>query len=144
MGIRAAFWAGAVYTAGVFTFAFAAGAIRVTLIAPQVGALLAVLLEAPIVLAVSWRVSLWCTRRFKVGPDSRERILMGVVAFSMLMALELGFSVLVFGETFDRFFAKFMSTPGIAGLATQVCFATLPWVQCHLRSPGSPDSDIVA
>jgi hypothetical protein len=144
MGLRSAFLAGAAYTAGVFTFAFAAGAIRVTLVAPQVGDLLAVLIEAPIVLAVSWQVSLWCTRRFKVGPDPRARILMGVVAFSMLMALELGFSVLVFGEAVDRYFAKFASRSGVAGLASQVCFATLPWVQCQLRSTGSQDSDIVA
>jgi hypothetical protein len=69
---------------------------------------------------------------------------MGVVAFSMLMALELGFSVLVFGEAVDRYFAKFASRSGVAGLASQVCFATLPWVQCQLRSTGSQDSDIVA
>jgi hypothetical protein len=68
---RAATWAGIVYTLGVFVFAFVVGAIRVTLVAPRTGALLAVLIESPIVLAVSWQVSLWCTRRFNVSSDTR-------------------------------------------------------------------------
>lgn len=131
---RAASWAGMAYTAGVFAFAFAVGTIRVTLVAPRLGTLLAVVLEAPIVLAVSWRVSSWCTRRFNVSRDSRARILMGAVAFSILMLLEMGFSVLVFGATIDRYLAKYASTAGVIGLAMQVCFATLPWVQCHLVS----------
>jgi hypothetical protein len=55
---RAASWAGFAYALGVFVFAFAVGTIRVTLVAPLLGKLLAVIIEAPIVLAVSWRVSL--------------------------------------------------------------------------------------
>ena len=139
---RAASWAGIAYTVGVFAFAFAVGTIRVMLVAPRLGTLLAVVLEAPIVLAVSWRISLWCTRRFSVSRDSRARILMGAVAFSVLMLLELGFSVLAFGETLDQYFAKYASTPGVIGLAMQVCFATLPWVQYHLRCRKRLDRDI--
>lgn len=131
---RAALWAGLVYTIGVFVFAFAIGTIRVTMVAPRLGALLAVILEAPVVLAVSWRVSSWCTGRFNVSRDSRSRTLMGAAAFSILMLLELSFSVLVFGETVGHYFAKYATTPGIFGLAMQVCFATIPWIQGHLRS----------
>ena len=132
--LRAAFWAGFAYTLGVFVFAFAVGTIRVTLVAPRLGTLLAVIIEAPIVLAVSWQVSLWCTRRFNVSRNSRARILMGAAAFAVLMLLELGFSVLVFGETVSHYFAKYTSTPGVIGLVMQGCFATLPWIQSHLRS----------
>ncbi len=132
--LRAAFWAGFAYTLGVFVFAFAVGTIRVTLVAPRLGTLLAVIIEAPIVLAVSWRVSLWCTRRFNVSRNSRARILMGAAAFAVLMLLELGFAVLVFGETVSHYFAKYTSAPGVIGLVMQGCFATLPWIQSHLRS----------
>jgi hypothetical protein len=131
---RAASRAGIAYTLGVFVFAFVVGTIRVTLVAPRVGELLAVILEAPIVLAFSWRVSMWCIRRFNVRRDSRTRVLMGAVAFSSLMLLELGVAVLAFGETLDHYFAKFATTPGVIGLAMQVCFAAIPWVQSHLRS----------
>lgn len=126
---RAASRAGLAYTAAVFAFAFMVGAIRVTLVAPRLGDLVAVLLEAPIVLAVSWRLARWCTRRFRVSADSRYRGLMGVVAFVFLMALEFSVSVLAFGETSDRYFAKLATTPGIVGLVTQICFASIPWVQ---------------
>jgi hypothetical protein len=131
---RAASRAGIAYTLGVFVFAFAIGTIRITLVAPRLGTLLAVILEAPIVLAVSWRVSLWCNRRFEVSRDPRARALQGAVAFSVLMVLELGIAVLAFGEPLEHYLAKYASTPGVIGLAMQVCFATIPWIQCHLRS----------
>lgn len=130
--------AGIAYTFVVFVFAFAVGTIRVTLIAPRLGTLLAVILEGPIVLAVSWRVSRWCNRHFKVSSDPRARVLMGAVAFSVLMLLELGVSVLAFGETLNHYFAKYASTPGVVGLAMQVGFATIPWVQCRMRSQAAP------
>ena len=131
---RAASRAGIAYTIAVFVFAFAVGTIRVTLVVPRLGPLLAVIIEAPIVLAVSWLASLWCTRRFNVSRDTRARTLMGAVAFTLLMLLELGFSVFVFGEPVGHYFAKYTSTPGAIGLVMQGCFATLPWVQCHLPS----------
>lgn len=131
---RVATWAGIAYTACVFIFAFAVGTIRVTLVAPRLGTLPAVILEAPIVLAVSWQVSLWCNRRFSVDRDSRARTLMGAVAFSLLMLLELSFSVFVFGETVGHYFVRTASMSGAIGLATQVCFAAIPWIQCHLCS----------
>ena len=130
---RAASPAGIAYTLAVFAFAFAVGTIRVLVVAPRLGPLLAVILEAPVVLAVSWRVSLWCTRRFNVSYDSRARVLMGTVAFSFLMVLELGVSVLAFDETPAHYFAKYASTPGVIGLAMQVCFATIPWIQSRAR-----------
>lgn len=135
---RTAFRAGIAYTLVVFVFAFVVGTIRVTLIAPRLGALLAVILEGPIVLGVSWRVSRWCNRHFKVSCDPRVRVLMGSVAFSLLMLLELGVSVLAFGESLDHYFAKYASAPGVIGLAMQGGFATIPWVQCRMRSQAVP------
>ena len=131
---KGATWACIAYTAIVFVAAFAVGAIRVTQIAPRLGEVPAVLLEAPIVLAVSWGVSLWCNRRFRVDRDSRARTLMGVVAFSFLMLLELSFSVFMFGETVGHYLVRMASISGAIGLATQVCFATIPWIQCRFSS----------
>jgi hypothetical protein len=131
---RAAFWAGIAYTIAVFVFAFAVGTIRVTVVVPRLGPLLAVIIEAPIVLAVSWFASLWCIRRFSVSHDASARTLMGAVAFTFLMLLELGISVFVFGEPVGHYFAKYTSIPGAIGLVMQACFAALPWVQCHLPS----------
>jgi hypothetical protein len=128
---RAAVLAALAYTTGVFVFvfAFAVGAIRVTPVAPCLGALLAVVLEGPVVLAMSWLLAGWCISRLRVGPDSRTRVLMGAVAFAALMALELAVSVGVFGERPDQYLARFGTAPGAVGLTMQVCFALIPWAQ---------------
>jgi hypothetical protein len=122
-----------VYTLVVFLIAFTVGTIRVTLVTPRLGALVAVILEAPIVLAASWSVSRWCIRRFQLSRDSGVRVMMGAVAFSALMLLELGVSAFVFGETLDHYIAKNATIPGAIGLAMQVCFATIPRIQSALR-----------
>lgn len=127
--MRVATRAGLAYTAAVFAVAFVLGTIRVSLVAPRLGDLIAVLLEAPIVLAVSWQLARACLRRFRVASDARSRLLMGGVAFTFLMALELVVSVVAFGETLASYFSTFRTMPGIVGLATQVCFAAIPWAQ---------------
>ena len=131
---RAAIRAAAVYTLGVFVFAFAVGAIRVTMLAPRLGELLAVILEAPVVLSFSWWISTWCCRRFKLSRDPRARAMMGGVAFAALMLIELGVARWVFGENLDHYLAKYTQTAGVVGLVMQVCFATIPWVQARLTS----------
>ena len=130
--------AGLVYTLGAFIFAFAIGSVRVTMVAPRIGALLAVALEVPIVLGVGWFFARWCTRRFNLGSEPWTRIRMGIVAFIVLMVLELAVAMFAFGEALDQYFAKFATAPGLLGLAGQLCFAALPWLQCHRRSAVAP------
>lgn len=131
---RVAIRAGIAYTLGVFMFAFVIGAVRVTLLVPRLGELPAVLLEAPVVLTVSWWISIWCCRRFKLSLEPHTRALMGIVAFATLMLVELGVAVWVFGESLDLYFAKFTKTAGVVGLVMQVCFAAIPWLQARSTS----------
>ena len=126
---RAASFAGAAYSLSVFAIAFVLGAIRVTQIVPRLGALTGVVLEAPFVLSVSWLVSRSCIRRLRVGRDAGSCLWMGAVAFACLMVLEVGLSVLAFGETLEHYFAKFHTTAGVVGLIMQVVFACIPWLQ---------------
>jgi hypothetical protein len=125
--------AGILYTLGVFTVAFAVGVIRVTQLAPRIGELLAVLCEAPVVLGFSWVISRWCIRRFRVDASPLARIQMGVVAFVTLQLLELGVSVLAFGESPEAYFAKWATAPGLVGLIMQAGFAAIPWIQWRVR-----------
>jgi hypothetical protein len=117
------------YTASVFAVAFVMGVIRVTLVAPRLGDVAAVLLEAPFVLAASWGLSTWCIRRLRVSGDGRARAWMGGVAFVALMALEFSVSVLALAETAEHYVARLATSAGLLGLATQVGFATIPWLQ---------------
>jgi hypothetical protein len=49
------------------------------------------------------------------------------------MLLEVGVSVSIFGETVEAYVAKYATTPGAVGLALQIGFAAIPWVQQRLR-----------
>jgi hypothetical protein len=112
------------YFAVVFAAAFVLGALRVTLIAPQIGALAAVALEVPVVLAISWVVAGRVLRRWPSGQG--QRIAMGGIAFGLLMVAELALAVVLFGQTPGEHFAAMATLPGALGLAGQIGFAAVP------------------
>ena len=118
--------AGSAYFAGVFAVAFALGVLRTVVIAPRLGAVLAVLLEAPILLGVSWGVSQWCVGRFRVPPTVRARLAMGVFAFAILMAAEGGLGWLAFGRSPGDQLTAFGTLAGAIGLAAQIGFGIIP------------------
>lgn len=133
-------WAGAAYVAIVFPVAFALGTVRTLLVAPRLGDTLAVTIEAPLILVVSWLASAWCVRVFQIPPAVTPRLAMGGVGFGLLMLLELGLSVLLFGRTPGDYLAASLSRPGGIGLAAQLGFALVPLVQMKRAVPGGRTS----
>ena len=73
------------YVLPVFAVAFVLGAFSVGLVAPTTGPLLAVVLELPLVLALSWVVAGRVLNRWPRTP----RLGMGLLSFLILMLLEL-------------------------------------------------------
>lgn len=118
--------AGVAYFAVVFAAGFVLGTIRTLFLAPHVGPLAAVLVELPLMLAVAWVVCGWLVRRLAVGDAWSGRLLMGIVAFVLLLAAELALSLLLFGGTVTGFLAALGTPEGAAGLAGQVVFAAMP------------------
>ena len=86
------------YFGAVFVVGFMFGAIRVLVLVPRLGEIASVLLETPVILAVSWLVSGWTTQNFRVTSAVSRRLLMGIVAFGLLMLAEMGVSVFAFGK----------------------------------------------
>lgn len=121
--------AGVAYAIIVFMVGFGLGWLRVTLIVPRLSETDAVLLETPIMLAVSWMASHWCAARFQVPTHADARFLMGSIAFGVLMLAELGVSVVVLGRSAAQHFASYRSVAGVIGLAAQIAFAGSPFVQ---------------
>lgn len=113
----------------VFPCAFVIGTIRVLLVVPRLGELLAVALEIPLVLLISWFAARWCARRFQVRQQAGPLLLMGGFAFLLLMLLEVGLSVTIFGDSLGRYVSKFGTAAGAIGLASQLGFATIPLLQ---------------
>lgn len=125
--------AAVVYFAVVFGIAFLLGVVRVLVVAPRVGPLAAVMIETPLVLIVSWIAARECVARFRIPPTARDRLTLGLVAFALLMAVELALSVLAFGLTPAEHFAAWATPAGALGLSAQMVFALIPWVQTRLR-----------
>ena len=125
------------YAIAAFAAGFILGVIRVLEVIPRLGETLAVLLETPIMLVVSWLVSRACVRAFGVGASTTERALMGAIAFVILMLAELTLSVAVFHRSPTEYAHTFLSLAGAVGLAAQIAFALIPWIQSRIPQPDS-------
>lgn len=137
--MAAALKAGIAYFAIVFAAGFALGVLRVLAVAPRVGELGAVAIELPVILALSWLVCVWATRRFSVAAATGTRLVMGGVAFALLMAGEIGLSMLM-GRSLAQHLAVYRTANGQLGLAAQVAFAAFPLLQARLGAAKSPDT----
>ena len=121
-----------VYFALVFAAGFVLGTIRILFVAPLWGELLAVLFESPIMLFVSWVVCGSSIRMFGVRGRCAA-LIMGAVAFALLITAELVLSLLAFGRSPDEYLRANGTPAGAVGLTSQVAFGLIPL----LRSGGS-------
>ena len=118
------------YWGAVFAPAFALGVVRTLWLAPQIGALAAVAVEVPIVLAISWFAARAAVHRWRLGRG--EAAAMGAVAFALLMLAEWGLA-LGSGQSSAAWLAGMTTAPGMLGLAGQVGFAMMPGVAALVR-----------
>ncbi len=112
------------YFAAVFVVAFALGVARTLVVAPTIGATAAVLLEIPIVLAVSWIVARRLLRARDFGVI--ERAAMGTIAFVLLMAAEAALAGVLRGQSVSQWAHELATPLGLVGLAGQLGFAAMP------------------
>lgn len=124
--------AAAAYVAVVFAVGFVLGALRVTLIAPRVGALTAVAIELPLILAASWFVCGWVLRRWAVPWAISPRAAMGVAALALLMVTEFALAMGL-GQGAGDYVGALATPAGATGLAGQIAFAAMPLVRRALR-----------
>jgi hypothetical protein len=123
--------AGAAYFAIVFASGFVLGTVRtlVVLDRPGGGRLLGVLIELPVMLVVSWWACCYLVRRMSVGRAARPRLVMGGVAFTLLMGAELLVGMLLFGRTIQEHFALYRDASYAIGLAAQLTFGLMPLLE---------------
>ena len=114
------------YFIPVFLAAFVLGVLRLYVVIPVTGAPLAVALEVPVVLALSWLVAGRVLRRWPLALPGR--LAMGALAFGLLMMAELALT-LGFGQTSQDFFAAMVTPAGALGLAGQIGFAVIPAIR---------------
>lgn len=120
-----AFRAGWVYFGMVYALGFLLGAMRETWLAPRFGGFWPRMMEMPLMLAASWFAAWWVVNRY--GLDAaRERLVMGLSAFALLMAGEALVGVLAMGRTFGQHLASYATAQGAIGLVAQCAFALFP------------------
>jgi hypothetical protein len=127
--VRAITAALAAYFALVFTAGFFLGAIRTLLVAPQIGQVAAVALEAIAMLAISWIACGAALRGFAVPPRRADRIVMSVAALAFLMSADAVIGWLLFDLPLGEAFAGWATPAGAIGLASQIAFALWPLVR---------------
>ena len=125
--------AGGAYFALAFAAGFLLGSIRVLIIIPRIGEAAAVGLELPIMLALSWIVCRRLIARFDVAAMLTPRLVMGGLAFGILMLAEIGVSTLVLGRTVSEHFEQYRKLLALLGLAMQIAFAMFPAIQLVMR-----------
>ena len=117
--------AGTAYVLIVFAAGFVLGAIRVTFVAPQTGRFIAVLLEQPFMLTISWFCAHRLVSALNVPATMPSRIATAVTAFVLLMVIEASFG-LAFGNSLAVQLQNLSEPAGILGLAGQLLFALMP------------------
>lgn len=127
--MRRAVTAGVVYFLLVFAVGFVLGTVRVVVVVPRIGELAAVVLELPVMLAVSWVLAGVLVARFDVPATRPARVAMGGVGFALLMVAEAALAVAVFGRPLAAHLAHYGTWPGVIGLAGQVGFGLMPLVR---------------
>ncbi|MCI3133833.1 hypothetical protein [Phenylobacterium aquaticum] len=135
-------WAMAgLYAALTFAAGVLMGAVRVMLIAPLAGAVAAVMLELPIMLAVSWLICGWILDRPWAFRRFLDRAAMGVAAFALMMALEMTMALTIFGQSPAAVLKGLAAPAGVLGLAGQAAFAMLPLAWRLPQSVRAPDAE---
>lgn len=127
---------GTLYFALVFAAGFVLGVLRTLVLAPLLGELAAVLVELPMILTIAWLVCTRILRRRPLAPLAA--VGMGAIAFLLLMGAEAGLSTLLAGRSLAEHLALYSQLPQQVGLAGQLAFALIPWVQAW-RSQMPPD-----
>jgi hypothetical protein len=126
-----------VYFALVFAAGFVLGTIRVLLVAPLWGELPAVLLEAPMMLFLSWLACGASIRMFGLRGGCAG-LAMGAVALALLMTTEFVLSRLAFGRSPAETLSAWGTPAGAVGRASQLAFGLIPVLRANRRQKAGP------
>jgi hypothetical protein len=132
--IRSTLKAAVAYAAIAFAAGFVLGTVRVLIVAPRLGAPLAMLLEAPVMLAVSWAACTACIRAARLPRTTAAGLLTGGTAFLLLQAAEMALAAVAFGRSPQAYLGDLATLAGTEGLAAQVAFGLFPVIQVRLRA----------
>ena len=121
--------AGLAYIGVVFTAGIGLGTVHTLILAPWLGEARAVILELPIILAISLGTSKWLARQFAVPARASARLIMGTVAFACLTWAEAVLTFALLGRTTAEFPDSLATPAEWLGSSGQILFALFPLLQ---------------
>lgn len=131
--LAASIMAGAIASAAVMAAGTILGTLRILVVAPRTGEIIATLLELPMILAAGWLACDRAARMCRLPPVLLPRLVMGASALVLLLGLEAALAMAMAGTTPAVFLARFREPAAQLGLSAQVLFAAFPLLQARLR-----------
>lgn len=130
--------AGIAYFVIAFSAGFALGTFRVLVLVPQLSSpraeTVAVLIELPIILAISWVVCRRLIARMTVAEAATDRLVMGGIALALLLIAEVSLGALGFGRSLWEQISRYRMLPDLLGLMGQLAFAAIPCIQLQMSN----------
>ena len=114
------------YFAVVFGVGFLLGTVRTLLIVPRVGARTAELMEAPLMIAVSFLAARAVIGRLHLPFVVSQRLVMGAVALLLMLVAEFGFVLWQRGMSLQQYFASRDPVSGGVYYCALLLFALAP------------------
>lgn len=125
--------AGLVYFAVVFAVGFVLGPVRELVLAPRLGALGALLVEAPAMVLAIVLAARWIVRRFDLAGRVAAAARVGAVALGMLALAEFAGAQLIRGLSTAGYLALLATAPGLVSIALFALFAAMPTILAAAR-----------
>ena len=128
--------AGVLYFGAVFGAGFVLGPFRIMWVVPRLGARMAELLEAPIMLMITIVAARWIIRKFAVSPTPSSRLGMGGIALCLMLIAEFTFVAWLRGLSVRDYIAGRDPVAGTVYYAMLGVFGMMPLLVRRKCSPG--------
>ena len=126
--------AAALYFALAFAAGWVLGPVREFWVIPRFGRTAGLLIEAPVMLLVSFLAARRVVGRLTAPPTLATRALLGLVALGLLLAAEIVGSRWLRGLSLANYLSSFRSLSGAITAATFLLFAAMPMLVRSRRS----------
>ncbi len=124
----------------VFAAGFVLGVLRRLVLLRWCSETSAVLLEVPVILAISWWVSRRILARWSGKWGAGPRLAMGGLALLFLLLAEATLASALGGVSLVEHLRSYRMAPQWIGLLGQVMFGLIPWVQVLRRGGAGAES----
>jgi hypothetical protein len=124
--------AGVTYFLLVYASGAGLGLVRELLVAPRLGPLPALLVEAPFMIVAILGAARWVIRRHAIPRDANARLVIGLIGLALLIPAEIAGAISVRGFSMEAYLASLITPAGLASFALFLLFAAGPVIETRI------------